>query len=521
MLKLISIFLIFVLNVYSLDFTVASYNIENLFDLKKDGTEYKEYKPNTKYWNKTILAKKLKNSSKIIKDLNADILALQEIESQKALDLLLAKLPMYKYSFFLKNPHSSVGVAIISKYKISKTKKIDINSYDKYTRPILMTEVIIDNKPLKIYINHWRSKRAKESTRTRYAVALKNDIINTPNDEYILLGDFNSNYNEYKTFKYDKKLNNTHGITGINHILNTIIDEKLVLKEYLFTYDSQIHYNLWLDLQKNNRFSSKFRGEYNTPDNILLPISLFDNKSISYVNNSYKVFKPSYLYKNKKINRWNKNKGYSDHLPIIATFTTDKIYNNKQFIIKKNSSINNKVKHLYNIEHINNPINLTNVVVIYKNKNSAILKQTNKNLNSNGRAIYAYNCAKELKLGSMYNLKVNEIDIYHGLLEIKDISNIKLIKNDIDVNSLFLNGKKINLFDLKYTNDIVTNLSGKYKNGYLYLENNQRIKLYFHKKLKKPRKNSMVKINQGHLGVYKNQIQILIHKKSDLDLIKF
>ena len=34
----------FAINLFSLDFKVASYNIENLFDLKTNGTEYKQYK---------------------------------------------------------------------------------------------------------------------------------------------------------------------------------------------------------------------------------------------------------------------------------------------------------------------------------------------------------------------------------------------------------------------------------------------------------------------------------------------
>ena len=34
-------------------FKIASYNVENLFDLTKDGTEYTEYIPNTGYgWTK-------------------------------------------------------------------------------------------------------------------------------------------------------------------------------------------------------------------------------------------------------------------------------------------------------------------------------------------------------------------------------------------------------------------------------------------------------------------------------------
>ena len=500
---------LFTSSVNSKEFTVASYNVENLFDLKYDGTEYKEYKPHTKYWNQKYLDIKLTNISKTIKILNADIIALQEIESQRALELLSKKLPQYKYKYFFKNPQSSVGVAFFSKYNIIKTKSIPIDRFDKYARPILEVIIQIDNFKLKLYNNHWRSKKAKENTRTKYAVALKNYIFNLDkDDDYILLGDFNSNYNEWQTFKNNKKLNNTYGITGINHILNTIEDDKFILKENILNYDKPVHYNLWLELSKKDRFSYKFRKENGTPDNIILSSALFDNNKISYIDSSFKVFKPSFLYKNNKIKRWNKNKGYSDHLPIIASFTTSKVYKKNNSKVHKLQS--NKINHIYNIEHITKPINLKDVVVIYKNKNNAIIKQPNN------RAIYLYNCAANLQLGYNYNLTVEKIESYNGLLEIKEISKVVKKYKLNNYKTIYQDSNKINIFDTKYTNEIVTNLKGIYKNRYLYLNNGKKIRLYFPKKFKKPQENAKLLIVSGHLAIFKGQIQILIHKQSDI-----
>ncbi len=499
---------LFIVHLNAKAFTVASYNVENLFDLQDDGTEYKEYKPNIKYWNKKLLNIKLTNISKVINQLDVDIIALQEIESQNALKLLLEKLSFYKYSHFLKNPDSSVGLAVLSKFPIIKTNTIQIDKFDIYSRPILEVIFKIDNKKFKIYINHWRSKRAGENERIKYAIALKNYIFNLDeDDDYVLLGDFNSNYNEYQTFKYDKKLNNTYGITGINHILNTTIDEKPILSSNIMDYEKQIHFNLWLELKKQNRFSYKYRGDNNTPDNMLLPKALFDNDNISYIPESFKVFKPNYLYKNNKIKRWKKNKGYSDHLPILASFTTD--FNSSKKQIKTYKLKSYKVSHLYNTEYLNDPIDLKDIVVIYKFKKHAVLKQID------GRAIYAYNCASELEIGKIYDLTVDTIVNHFGLLEIKQMSKVKEKKELYDYQSLYKDGANIDIFDTKYTNDIVTNLKGIYKKGYLHLENKQRIKLYFPKRFKKPKYYSRVTINSGHLGVYKSKVQILIHKKSD------
>ncbi len=62
---------------------IASYNVENFFDLNYDKTEYNEYIPNNKSaWNQRNFNIKLENIVKIIEDLDADIIALQEIEHE-------------------------------------------------------------------------------------------------------------------------------------------------------------------------------------------------------------------------------------------------------------------------------------------------------------------------------------------------------------------------------------------------------------------------------------------------------
>ena len=74
-------------------FKVASYNVENLFDLTRDGTEYPEYIPNTGYgWTKDIANIKYTNIARVIKDLGGDVVALQEVESKKALITLRDRL---------------------------------------------------------------------------------------------------------------------------------------------------------------------------------------------------------------------------------------------------------------------------------------------------------------------------------------------------------------------------------------------------------------------------------------------
>jgi hypothetical protein len=494
------------------DFKVASYNVENLFDLKNDGTEYKEYKPYTKSWNKNSFENKLLNIAKVINDLDADIIALQEIESQEALDYLVEKTSRYKYHTFLKKKTTAVGVALLSVYPIKKTEKIDVDMNDKYSRHILKASLLIENKNLIIYVNHWRSKRASESKRIVYAMGLKKDIDSlNKNEDYIIIGDLNSNYNEFQTFKYDKNLNDSFGITGINQILNTTDKENFVHIRQMLNFNKKIHYNLWLEL-KNKKFSTIFKGQYNTPDNIILSQGLFDQYGISYVQNSFNVFKTNYLIENNKIIRWNnyRNSGYSDHLPIYATFSTKK----QNYTLKEDTFKINSIERLYNLQTVTN-YPLDNILVIYKSKNIAIIKR------ENDRAIMVYNPPKELQLGNSYNIVVNSIDLYNGLKEIKKITDIQKLKSIDNYSNYYLDASSIELFDSKNRNNIIKNLSGIYKKGYLYYKKGieqKRIKLYFHKDLKRPKDGENLTISSGHLSIYKSKIQIVIYTKKDFSL---
>jgi hypothetical protein len=66
-------------------------------------------------------------------------------------------------------------------------------------------------------------------TASKFAKKLFDRLEKLPRDyDYILLGDFNSNYDEFKTIYSNKKLNDTQGLTGINQVLNTTIGKKFV-----------------------------------------------------------------------------------------------------------------------------------------------------------------------------------------------------------------------------------------------------------------------------------------------------
>ncbi len=338
-------------------FKVASYNMENLFDLTRDGTEYPEYIPNTGYgWTKDIANIKYTNMARVLNDLGCDVVALQEVESKKALMNLHNKLKDfgvdYPYLEIADSSVTSVKCAVLSKFPIVEKEEIPVNQVDnEIARNILKITLDIDGNRIILFINHWKSKRGPEGMRIAYAKTLKREIDKLKEDvDFVLIGDFNSNYNEYKTFRSSGRLNNTGGITGINHILKTIkdsemVDEKVITKQAANEY----LYNLWLEVSESRRWSYRFFEKKESPDNIIVSKGLYDDKGISYSDNSFNTFQPDYLFKGKTIYRWQMaasgmgrhlGKGYSDHLPIFAYFSTE------PFCFKNNDSVSNDIAPL-------------------------------------------------------------------------------------------------------------------------------------------------------------------------------
>lgn len=521
--KLFLLFFFLTFELYSLEFSVGTYNLENFFDLQKDGTEYDEYIPYSSNWDKKAFLNKLQNSARVINDLNSDILVLEEIENKNALLLLMKKLK-YNYYVFDKKEKASVGLAILSKYPIIHKEIIDPDPQSDFERNILKATININNKDFVVYANHWRSKRGMESKRVKYALALFKYLKKSQNsDDYIIIGDLNSNYDEFITFKYEKSLNDTYGISGINHILNTVENGNFITKENILQAAGVVHFNPWLDLPKEQRYSLQFRGENGTPDNIILSKNLFDNKNISYVTDSFRVFKPSYLFsKNGSIKRWNMNKkdGFSDHLPLVAYFTTDgyeRIKKDSKYLKKDNQIFPNKeksktiknVSDLYEIETLDEPIRLENVLVTYKSDKLIVLK------GYKDRSIQYYNnLNSELELGYWYDINVLEIDNYFGAKEIKKLEVINKKIQVKNIEGYYLNGLAIDLNDPKYQNEIITNLKGTYKNGYLYYQNKvgiHKIKIYFKKDLEEPKNGTYFILRYGILSSYKSKKQILIN----------
>ena len=318
---------------FSQEFKVASYNVENLFDVTYHGDEYKEYIPNRHHWTERIQKKKLTHIAEVICDVDADIIGLQEVENDAVLEALQKVLQKvgcdYRYRAIADQKETTIHVALLSRFPIKRSAEVRVN-YSSKDRNILEVLLDVDGYRLTVFVNHWKSKSGPESMRI---VSAKKVLKRTEelglDKNIIVLGDFNSHYEEYILFKRKRKHNDTDGETGINHILGTIDYNKVSTETNLAQGE---FYNLWYDINEEDRYSYIYRGKKEALDNILISPSLLNTQGIHYKTNSISSYKEKYLFSGKSINRWkmsrkkpkvHKGKGYSDHLAVIAKFVVN------------------------------------------------------------------------------------------------------------------------------------------------------------------------------------------------------
>ena len=312
---------------------IATYNVENLFDLNRSGHEYAEYIPGTPWqWNAGTYRAKLKNIARVIADMRPDVIGLEEIESDQALrDLQVA---LNRAGLYL--PHraiadakeSTVKTALLSRFPIKVKREIKVTNGNRI-RNILEVKLDADGEPLYVFVNHWKSKSGPESMRIVSAKALKQRLDALGNVPYVLVGDFNADYDEKHLFVRKRKHNDTEGITGINDVLRTMIDGKGVTIGGLQAC-GDCAYDLWYELPGLQRWSHNFYGQKEALDHIIISPALADGRAWEYIQGSFARFRPDYLFDKKgALYRWQRSrtypkhhtgKGFSDHLPIYADF---------------------------------------------------------------------------------------------------------------------------------------------------------------------------------------------------------
>ncbi|WP_456391657.1 endonuclease/exonuclease/phosphatase family protein [Nitratifractor sp.] len=504
---------------------IASWNVENLFDTRLQGTEYEEYIPGRHGWGEAMLRKKLLNLSEVICDLDADVIALQEVEN----DGILARLQQtlgrvgcpYRYRAITTGAGRPVHVALLSRIKIGEKREISVTRYGRERRILEIT--LATEPPLKLFVNHWRSKRGPESERVRYAKALRRRLERLPaGTEYLLLGDFNSDYQEYRVI--DRRHNDTGGITGINQILKTIDNQGRLIRFATLGQGKGVrHLNLWMELESTRRWSHNFYGDKEAIDAILIPPSLADGKGWEYRPGSFGVYRPRYLFgSHGEIRRWayrhgkHLGRGYSDHLPIYATF--DRVSGREPSARAKKKDMLKPVpvvtiSELLKRQSLKSPVRLKGVTLVARWGRHGILQAGRR-----GASILLYGTARELEEGRSYDLTVYGFKRYAGMPEITDLE-VEHSGKKQDILPFLPPFDPRMMDEDRWLYHVVREIHGRYYRGKILVDGTA-IAIHFKKRARRPKEGELLRIKRAQIGYYKDHKELVVWDRSDYQIVR-
>ncbi len=308
---------------------IAFYNVENLFDCIDDSTKNdQDFTPQgKKSWTKSKYEKKLTNIFKTVTAIGEfdppAVIGLCEVENSKVLKDLVAGTPLrsknYAFVHHESNDPRGIDVAMLyrkDKFRILQEYAIPViyqGSTTSKTRDILYVKGCIFQKDtIHIFINHFPSKlggAAADAKRLFVAQLLKTKVdsimIQNTHANILIMGDFNDGPLSESISK------------GLNIKCDT---QNLAASDII---------NLMCPFAEKNEGSYKYKGEWNSIDQIMISKSLWNAENhIGIKNKKAYIFSNDFLLTEDKknygkmpfrtYNGYKYQGGFSDHLPIYT-----------------------------------------------------------------------------------------------------------------------------------------------------------------------------------------------------------
>ena len=314
-------FSIFKKEKYSNYFTIAFYNLENLFDTYDNKyTNDGDFLPNAeKKWTPKRYRKKVRKLGYTISQIGTKtsenlpvIIGLAEVENKLVvkdlIDSKFLKAKNYDIVHYDSPDERGIDVALIYNkdfFKVISSETFSLNLTDEdgnpdYTRDILLVEGYLNEEKIYVVVNHWPSRREgeKQSEGKRLTASAKAieiiDLIKQreANPKIIVMGDFNDNPS-------DKSV------------------KQLV--------SSQDLYNPMETLLSYTKGSLNYRFQWNLFDQIFFSTNFFEYKPNAHSFSNADIFDDAFLkqfkgkYKGTPFRTYVGLKykgGYSDHFPV-------------------------------------------------------------------------------------------------------------------------------------------------------------------------------------------------------------
>ena len=303
-------------------YTIAFYNVENLFDIIDDPDKHDDdFLPGSdKRWTNKRYKKKIYKLGTAISQIGEDrsgkspiLVGLAEVENKKVLDDLVStnQLEEHNYGYVHYNSPDERGIDVALLYQKDVFKLINSESFSiditaegdspDYTRDILLVEGELNKEHIYVLVNHWSSRR-EGSAETEFkrliaaekVIEIVNDVRLKDSDaKIIVMGDFNDDPSS----------------KSIQQLTNTL----------------ELH-NPMETLLSYSRGTLNHKFQWNIFDQILISTNFFETEKESHSFSKADIFDEEFLriykgkFKGQPFRTFVGAKykgGYSDHFPVF------------------------------------------------------------------------------------------------------------------------------------------------------------------------------------------------------------
>lgn len=304
------------------EYTVLSYNVENLFDTVDDPKiPDEEFLPQSeKKWTNERYQKKLDDLAKVITGVNPsdypELIGLVEIENQTVLEDLIhtAALKSHPYGIIHEESPDYRGIDVAFLYRRDAFKEewhetlpvVFADDTAFKTRDILHVVGKVKKNTVHVFVNHWPSRiggdEKTEPKRILAASVLKKKVDELmtadPNARVIIMGDMNDE-------PANKSLQETLGAKSPDS------EAKLV--------------NLMMPDDQKGLGTYFFSGGWNMLDNLVVSKGIINGKTIKVENNKGEIYRSDWMIFTNKNGDNTPNRSYvgdkyvggvSDHFPV-------------------------------------------------------------------------------------------------------------------------------------------------------------------------------------------------------------
>jgi len=318
-------------NSFEGNYTIAFYNVENLFDTINDaGVNDGEYTPTAKIgWDNAKYTKKLKDIAKVLSSINGEnlpvIIGLAEVENLGVLKDLVDKTVLkegnYKIVHFDSPDERGIDVALLYRQKYftpiyAKPYRLlfSFDADDRTRDMVYVKGITLLGDTLHILADHWPSRsggQEKSEPKRRAAATLVKQVVDSifdtnPNANIVVMGDLNDNPTDVS------------------------VREILQAQKVIENPNTNRLYNLALNKFENGEGTLYWRS-WDLFDQMIVSGNLLQGKLALKLNpKGIQIFKPEWILferkdgvkvPNRTAGRDDYYGGYSDHLPVYITFS--------------------------------------------------------------------------------------------------------------------------------------------------------------------------------------------------------